>query len=151
MSNNNIADEIVALRAKFPELQEKELKKVLHDVWKPKHSRKEDRDAIAGKMKEIVGSFDKMSLAVMKRALVDAWNEQHPDGKTKSTRQPSEWHKFMRENKDRVQKEHPNTSQHERIKILGTWYKERQQISNADAAVPVPVPAVAAAPQKKKK
>jgi hypothetical protein len=155
MAAPSIEDEIATLKAKFPEVAEKDLKKALHQAWKPvKHSRKEEKEAIAAKMKEVVGAFDKVTLAVLKRSLVTAWNEKYPDGVAKTKRAPSEWHTFMRENRDRVMAEHPSSTQHERIKILGVMYKaykaaQEKPESVSAAATPPPVAPVKAGGKKK--
>lgn len=152
MAAPSIEEEIATLKAKFPEVAEKELKKALHQAWKPvKHSRKEEKEAIAAKMKELVNAFDKVTLAVMKRALVTAWNEKYPDGVAKTKRAPSEWHNFMRENRDRVMKEHPNSTQHERIKILGVMYKAQKDAQDTGTTTPAPQVLAAAKGNSKKK
>jgi hypothetical protein len=154
MAAPSIEDEIATLKAKFPEVAEKDLKKALHQAWKPvKHSRKEEKEAIAAKMKELVNSFDKVTLAVLKRSLVTAWNEKYPDGVAKTKRAPSEWHTFMRENRDRVMAEHPSSTQHERIKILGVMYKAHKAAHERPetvVAAPPPVAAPVKAGGKKK-
>lgn len=137
----NMIDEIAKIKEKYADVPESELKKAFKQAWKPvKQSRKEENGAVAAKMVELVNNFENVSIAIMKRSLVVAWKAKHPNGITKATRQPSEWHKFMRENHDIVIQEHPNSSQHERIKILGVMYKAAKDAAAAANPPPNPPP-----------
>ena len=160
-ANDNVStiqEEIIKLKERFADVSDNDLRVAFKQVLTPRvHTRKEELANLTLKLKEIVGNFDKITLAAMKRTLCDVWKEKHPSGvAAKTTRQPSEWHKFMRENRDRVVQGHPNTSQHERIRILGVMYKAAKEavasapVSNDNAPAPA-VPAVAVEKVKKPK
>ena len=138
-------DEINKIKEKFASvLPESELKKVLKDAlkgsWKqPVPSRKAILDDISSKMKEIVASHDKIPLATFKKALIEVWKAEHPDGIAKPARKKSDWHIFMQKHGEAVKQEHPNSSQRERIKILGERYKAATAAQAVVAAPPTNV------------
>ena len=155
LANDNmstIQEEIIKLKERFADVSDNDLRVAFKQVLTPRvHTRKEELATLTLKLKEIVGNFDKITLAAMKRTLCEVWKEKHPSGvAAKTTRQPSEWHKFMRENRDRVVQEHPNTSQHERIRILGVMYKAAKEAAAPNntppAATPTPTPTATATP-----
>lgn len=150
-------EEINKIKEKYANVPEKELKEALKGAlkgaWKqqPSSSRKETLGEISAKLKDIVITYDKMSILTFKRALAEAWKAVHPDGIAKTTRKKSEWHIFMQEHGRAVRQENPNMSQRECIKILGQRYKEAQQAVKPPEAVEavkppeaVAVPAAAA-------
>lgn len=150
---STIQDELMKLKERFTDVSDSDLRVAMKQVLTPRvHTRKEELASLALKLNEIVGSYDKITLAAMKRTLCEVWKEKHPAGATgKTTRAPSEWHKFMRENRERVVLEHPNTSQHERIRILGVMYKAAKETTPTPTpAAPSPQVDSPAAPEKKK-
>jgi len=130
-------DALLQIKEKF-NVSESELKKALKEAWRqPVMTRKDIQEAIATEMKKIVALHDKTPLVTLKKELIKAWEAAHPDGIERPSRKPSGWHIFMKEHGPSVQQEFPNSTQRERIKILGVRY------NNAKAQQSVaPVPAV---------
>ena len=150
MATATIQEEFTKIKEKFSDLSESELKKALKEVCKkPKLTRKEIMDEVSSKLKDIVTAYDKVPLATLKKELVEVWKSVHPDGIVKTPRAQSEWHIFMKENGPMVQQQHPNSTQRDRIKILGVLYNNAKAAKEAAAApAPEATPAAAPAPAK---
>lgn len=124
-----IHEDLQKFKEKYADMPSLELKKALKDAWKtPKHTRKEVQEALAVKMVDIVDSFDKLSLTSLKKALVLAWTNKHPDGISKPVRAPSKWHEFIKANREAVKQQHPDATHGAIMKILGAMYAETRQV-----------------------